>query len=100
VTYHTPWNIDTTPAPAWVRNAGKPWKPPRLSATGTPFEPKPFEIGDTVTWHDRETGEDRTGQVWSHHTYPKTRWVVADGIAYKVHERDLIVAPSNDQQLV
>lgn len=77
---------DTTPAPAWVRNAGKPWKAPR--PTGKPFEPKEFEPGDIVKF--RHNARVIVGQVWSHHYAPKTRWVVADGNAYAVRERDLI----------
>lgn len=91
--------LTTTPTPAWVRNAGKPWRAPRLTEDGKPFEPKAFEPGASCTFRDRD-GNTVTGQVWSGHIYPKTRWVVADGTAYEVHERDLIVAPNNDPHLI
>ena len=78
--------IDTTPAPLWVRNAGKPWV---FHRTTTPFTPKHFDVGDTVTFQ-ADHGHTVTGQVWSGHYAAKTKWVVADQIPYAVHERDLI----------
>lgn len=80
--------------PPWVRTAGKRWK---LRYTRKLFEPKPFDVGDVVTF-DSWNGTI-TGQVWSNHPAPKTRWVVADQIAYEVHERDLMMR-HNEQEVL
>jgi hypothetical protein len=80
--------------PAWVLTAGKPWKAPR---SNKPWEPKPFDVGDVVTWRDGDT--IRTGQVWSRHWAQKTRWVVADSNAYEVNERDVIEMSVTEPEL-
>lgn len=84
-----PTALTTDAPPAWVRDAAKPW---RFRNSSKPFAPKPFEVGDTVTWREEDKGQLVTGQVWANHPWPKTRWVVADGKAYAVRERDLLPA--------
>lgn len=80
------------PPPAWVRNAGKPWK---FRNSKTPFEPKPFDVGDVVMFVHKlmYVGGPPVvvrGQVWANSPYPKTRWVVADQVVYEVHEGQLL----------
>lgn len=71
-------------APKWVRDAGKPWK---LHNTRKPFEPKPFDVGDQVVFVlGSNPPAVLRGQVWSGSVSPRSRWIVADGIAYDVHE--------------
>lgn len=72
--------------PQWVRDARKPWKAAR---SNKPWDPKPFDVGDTIRWVTSGSTV-LTGQVWSGHYAPKTRWVVAESIAFEVHERDLV----------
>jgi hypothetical protein len=78
--------------PSWVKNAGKPWK---FRNSKTLFEPKPFDIGDVVTFVHKGSGNYGVprvirGQVWAHSPYAATRWVVADQVAYEVHEGQLL----------
>jgi hypothetical protein len=67
----------------WVRTAKRPWKPPRLSPDGKPFEPEGFHPGATVTWKQLVSVDgaprdwvERAGQVWSDGWMPKSVWVI------------------------
>lgn len=89
--------------PQWVTAARRPWKVRRLRKDPEPFAPTGFEPGATVTWKQLvPTGETRTeernprpgtaagsrssgpvrewversGQVWSLGSAPKSAWVI------------------------
>jgi hypothetical protein len=64
----------------------KPFRGPKLTEDGKPFEPTDREIGAELTFS--YDGRDITGQVWS--LAVGGVWVVADGTAYLLGKEDWV----------
>lgn len=76
----------------YARDLRKPWRAPRLSVEGKPFEPAPGEVGSWVAWS--QGGQYLTGQVWAKAPRPKTVWVVTEAGHAECVPVDALTAPS------
>lgn len=59
-----------------MRDTRKPWKAPKLTVEGKPFEPALGEVGSFVSFE--QGGVVHRSQVWSKAPRPKTVWVVTE----------------------
>jgi hypothetical protein len=59
-----------------MRDTRKPWRAPKLTAEGKPFEPELGEVGSWVRW--TTNGVECAGQVFAKAPRPRSVWVVTE----------------------